>query len=402
MSNQNKVWCVDPFVQMAHTADGFYRVCCIGEVDRNSQYNTKNMTPEQYWNSAEAKQIRDDMISGNFSRTTRRACAQCIANEKSKIEGRRYHENNYYGDHPKTKANIDKHKQGQDLEYKDLIYVNFKVLGNICNLKCLMCGNSASSKIAAESKKYGEYDGPANLEPFNSETKSKYFNELRKVIKNVDRFNLVGGENFIHPDFEELFQIFLDRGNLHNFELHIISNATDIPEIIYKNAHKFKRMSMTVSIEGVEGRGSYIRSGLNWNDFDNNVNRLVSTDGISLSLITATQFLNIGYLDEVYDYVKSKGLRDTQVFFKNLVTNPAHWRAVNLPKHLKQQYKEKLQKHPVYSQDSFRPIIKILEAPTVDENLFLLGIEKLKITDQRRGTHLLDYFPEFTQYYTNC
>lgn len=44
----NIPWCVDPFIQMAHTADGFYRVCCVGEVDRNSPYHTNKMTPLEF------------------------------------------------------------------------------------------------------------------------------------------------------------------------------------------------------------------------------------------------------------------------------------------------------------------------------------------------------------------
>ena len=66
-----KPWCVDPFIQMAHTADGYYNVCCIGGVNRITGPTTLQMTPLEYWNSAEARQIRSDMLSGKFSEITK-------------------------------------------------------------------------------------------------------------------------------------------------------------------------------------------------------------------------------------------------------------------------------------------------------------------------------------------
>src|SRR6056300_271736 len=97
----NIPWCVDPFIQMAHTADGFYRVCCVGEVDRNSPYHTNKMTPLEFFNSDMMQTIRRDMLSGNFSETTSYACSQCIKNVNNGMVSRRELENERY-------LNVDK------------------------------------------------------------------------------------------------------------------------------------------------------------------------------------------------------------------------------------------------------------------------------------------------------
>ena len=250
-----KPWCMDPFIQMAHTADGFYRVCCIGEVHRErTDLNTKEMTPLEYWNSDVSKQIRNDMLKpvAEFSDVTKFACSQCLKNNRDGVRSRRQTENKRYDSNTKAKVNVIKHIKNIDYTYDDLLYVNFKVLGNICNLKCVMCSANASSKIAAEAKQhYGFPRGwsagdKAELEPFTPDTRNDYFAELQKIIDSIPKFNLVGGENLIHPDFPRLFQMFIDSPNISNIDMLIITNGTIVPDIVQKNAHLFKSMSILI------------------------------------------------------------------------------------------------------------------------------------------------------------
>lgn len=396
-----KPWCVDPFIQISHTADGYYKVCCIGEFDRESDYTTKNMTPKEYWNSNEAKQIRNDMLSGNFSETTKRACSQCILNKKNDIKSRRDKENSLYMNTELLRNNIKLHLQNKELDYTNLRYVNFKVLGNLCNLKCIMCSSDASSKIAAESKKYFNFKGEPNLEPFNEYTKNKYFQEIEKIVDAVDQFNLVGGETLIHPDFNKIFNIFLKK-DLRNFKLQIITNATVIPDIIYQNAYRFKKLEIVISIDGVEAKGEYVRHGLNWAKFKENIQKLHSHSHIHLYFITATQMLNIGYMGEIYDFIKSLGIDPSSIRFDNLVTHPRIFRAINLPADIKQEYLKNLKKHEVYHShyNLIKSIEDILLLPQQSHEEFLAGIKRLKQLDKVRKVNLIDYFPEFKPFYT--
>ena len=397
-----KPWCIDPFIQMAHTADGYYRVCCIGEVDRATGPTTLQMTPLEYWNSAEAKQIRDDMLSGKFSEITKRSCAQCIANEESGIVSRRINENERYGlDRPKITKNIQKHIDNIDYDYSDLVYVNFKVLGNICNLKCLMCGPTASSKIAAENKRYFNLESPAELQPFTTQSKNNYFDELEKIIENIYHFNLVGGENIIHPNFPELFERFKKKSNIKEFELTIITNATEVPQVLLDDAHLFRKLTILVSIDGVGDRGSYVRSGLNWDTFDKNIKTYIEHPDINLHCIPAISMLNIGYIHEIRDYLETIGA-EYDMSWNNLVTHPKTLRAINLPKSIKEQYIEQtgiLDSNKWSNHKTVEPLKNILLSPQESPEQFLAGISKLKKIDEIRKTNLLDHFPEFEKWY---
>ena len=407
MSKTKTPWCIDPFIQMAHTADGFFRVCCVGEVKRERKdLNTKAITPLEYWNSDVSKTIRNDMFKPieEFSDTTKFACSQCLKNNRDGVRSRRQTENARYRDSKKAKINVIKHLKNIDYTYEDLLYVNFKVLGNICNLKCVMCSANASSKIAAEAKQhYGFPKGwsagdKAELEPFTPDTRNDYFTELQQIIDSIPKFNLVGGENLIHPDFPRLFQMFIDSPNVGNIHMLIITNGTIVPDIVLDNAHLFKGMSILISMDGVYDRGAYVRSGLNWKKFDTNVRKFASNPHIFLRLVPAIQMLNVGYVKEMHEWIASVGLDPKDAIdWTNVVTYPETLRAINLPQEIKQQYMRKMI-GPDVTHRSIRVVFNILKQPQYSHKEFIEGLKYLRKLDKIRNTNLLDHFPEFEKY----
>lgn len=404
-----KPWCIDPFIQMAHTADGFFRVCCIGAVHRDRKdLNTKEMTPLEYWNSDVSKQIRNDMLKPieEFSNVTKFACNQCLRNKRDGVRSRRDMENLRWHEREgsKVKANVIKHIKNINYTYEDLLYVNFKVLGNICNLKCVMCSPNASSKIAAEAKKYDMFPddwsagNKAELEPFTPDTRNDYFTELQQIIDSIPKFNLVGGENLIHPDFPRLFEMFINSPNISNIDMLIITNGTIVPDIVQDNAHLFKSMSILISMDGVFERGSYVRSGLNWKKFDANVRKFASNPSVFLRLVPAIQMLNVGYVKEMHDWIESVGLDPKMsIDWNNVVTYPDNLRAINLPKDIKQEYMRKMV-GPDITHPSIRVVFDILKQPQYSHKEFLSGLKYLRKLDKIRNTNLLEHFPEFEKY----
>jgi sulfatase maturation enzyme AslB (radical SAM superfamily) len=348
------------------------------------------------------KQLRQDMITGDFSKKTKNTCSQCIYNAEKNIRNKRTNDNSKYLDSPKVKEAIDfvRNNPEKDLDPKYLEYVNFKSLGNLCNLKCIMCGPTASSKIFAEYKmRYPEKYKNVNpiLNPYNDETKDLYWRDLEVVFENVNKFTLVGGESMIHPDFPEMFEMFCKNKNAKNVELSITSNGTVIPEYVLENAHRFKKLHFGMSIDGVGERGSYIRSGLDWNTWDKNCKRALQSD-LSVSFSIAIQMLNVGYIDEVYEYLLDLGA-EKNLSWSGLVTQPAHFRAINIPNELKKIYLTKISKSPVSKCDKAQSTIDILKHEQENLKDFAKGIQELKKLDEIRNTNLLRAFPEFEAYY---
>lgn len=408
MNNKDKFpWCIDPFISFAHTADGYYRPCCISTVDRNNGPNVKNMTPLEYWSGEEMQTLRREMLENNLSDKNKNICKQCIKNDSEGIRSRRKLQNDMYLNRIEVVNIVDKY---EDPDYvaqpDDLVYVNWKILGNLCNLKCLMCGPSASSKIAAEWKKHNIFNHgnliASERIPYDNNSIDEYMQDFRTILNKIDKFSLVGGEAFINPNFDKIWDIIINSENIKNLALLIITNGTLLPQKVLDSAHKFKRLTLLFSIDGVEDRGSYVRSGLDWKKFDTNVKRALQSDAIC-DFTVATSMLNIGYLDDIYDYLKTLNVHDNSIRWSAVVTEPTHLRAVNLPKKIKKQYLKKLSSHKAFQKNNkkFDSALEILKSNQGSYTQFEEGISFLKETDRIRKTNLLDLFPEFTDFYNN-
>jgi MoaA/NifB/PqqE/SkfB family radical SAM enzyme len=403
-----KPWCVEPFINFAHTADGYYRPCCISTVDRHSGPNVKNTTPLEYWSGEEMTTLRREMLEGNLSDKNKEICRQCIQNDKQGVQSRRNIQNETYFAWPKVLEVINKYEDPQYIaQPEDLVYVNWKILGNLCNLKCLMCGPSASSKIAAEWKKHDIFNHgnliASERMPYDENSIDSYMADFKTILTKIDRFSLVGGEAFINPNFDEIWDILITSENAKNLTLLIITNGTLLPQKVLDNADKFKQLTLLFSIDGVGNRGSYVRSGLDWQKFDTNLKRALESKA-EVATTVATSMLNIGYLDDIYDYLKSVNIPDKAIKWDAVVTDPPHLRAVNLPTSIKDTYLKKLSNHAAFQKNNkkFDSALEILKSNQGDYTEFEKGISFLKRTDSIRNTNLLEHFPEFEKYYTTC
>jgi hypothetical protein len=214
-------------------------------------------------NSDYMKTARADMISHNLSDQTVWACTSCIKNESNGVQSRRLTQNAKY-QNAQTINTIQRFVDdpAAELLATDLQYVNLKMLGNICNLKCIMCNPNSSSKIAAEFKKHKIKDIDKTIKKaYNEDSKAGYLADISIILENIDRFSLIGGEAFVHPDFDEIFEMVMNSSNVGNIDLFIITNGTVLPQKVLDNAHRFGRLTLNFSIDGVGDRAAYIRNG---------------------------------------------------------------------------------------------------------------------------------------------
>ena len=59
--------------------------------------------------------------------------------------------------------------------------------------------------------------------------------------------------------------------NAKNLRIQVTTNGTILPQAFLDYADKVQDARILFSIDGVADRGSYVRSSLNWQDFDDNV-----------------------------------------------------------------------------------------------------------------------------------
>jgi len=119
-------------------------------------------------------------------------------------------------------------------------------LGNLCNLKCKMCGQQYSNQIGKELLEIGKTDkdflewiykesGNVNIWTNNLSVEYKWFQNKKNknklfeyVARNITKLNIIGGEPTVIPEFWELFEYLDQKDVLKQLEIDLTTNLTNV------------------------------------------------------------------------------------------------------------------------------------------------------------------------------
>lgn len=155
---------------------------------------------------------------------------------------------------------------------------------NTCNLSCIYCNASLSSKIEAENIKHGHfYQNNVKIPVVNvqREKTSEYFalflNWLSKNVGALKRLHLLGGETFIQHDLMNGVLDILEKNPSPELSLCTFSNL-NVPDKYWneyttriqdlQRAGNIARFDLTASIDCWGPEQEYVRSGLNMDKFE--------------------------------------------------------------------------------------------------------------------------------------
>lgn len=211
-------------------------------------------------------------------------------------------------------------------------------LGNTCDMKCMYCNHVYSSQWATE----GFKNGTISPEVYRSvlSQPNKRFLEMfwqwvdTKAKYSLDRIGIIGGEPLITPEFYEfidkLLEIYADKeGEKTRIWIVTNLNSTDaqyakfleyIPKIT-----KLFTLEVHISMEALGEQAEYIRNGLDWARFENNVNKLFQSDAdIELAFLPSITALSIPRFPAFIQWVYDLSIKyDKPVMLKqNIVTYP--------------------------------------------------------------------------------
>ena len=393
-----KPFCILPFVQFSTTVNGDYQACCIAKQQRD---NIVDKPPMEFFNSEYMKQLRYDMLQKQITPLVRETCFKCITMEKNSGNSKRLQ--NVYTTRP-DKTNALKQEtlrkilndKNVNLEPTEMDAFKIKIFGNLCNLKCVMCNPFTSSKIAAEMKKYGEWSGPSIVNPSKKMNMQKFYNDLKKVLPTTNQIEIVGGEPFLYPETHELVNWIVENNLYKNLELRFVTNAMTENFDLFALFKYFKKVTIMFSIDGVGKKDEYIRTGTIWEEKVRNIKNMALLPKVKASFSTTVQMLNIGYLNEIHDFVYDTF--NIKPRLNNGLTFPVWARAVNIPKNIADSYIEKYKQLNFYNKKAH--IKTLMNHKERNHKNFLRGIYELSKLDKRRNTNLLDEYPEFEAYYT--
>jgi MoaA/NifB/PqqE/SkfB family radical SAM enzyme len=286
-----------------------------------------------------------------------------------------------------------------------LWFIDLK-LGNICNLKCRICGSWSSSKWAAEEMDYlpKGVDKKTHIsytwlkQGKWPEESPDFWANLRALLPNIKYFEFTGGEPWLIQEHWDLLEYALEQGYSKNIDIHYNTNATQVPKHLelWKN---FGRVDVAFSIDNVGARFEYERYGADWIMANNIVDGVhgwrTEAPNITTQLCFTINIQNVYYLDELLDWADTK--KFDSVHF-NMLHSPDHMNIQNMTLAAQDLVLNKLKTHfwtNYKYQEEINNLINFIEnGAGSDGQQFLL---KMKETDSYRKQNFLDTHKEIAE-----
>ena len=390
--------CILPWISIETSPIGSARPCCLAkdeityhdDLGYEHKYNLNTHTLEEIYHSRYMQLLRRDFLYGNKPETCQRCWDEEAAGRTSKRMNSRI----------RLKEHVDQ-IDFHNLDPDTLWFIDLKI-GNICNLKCRICGSWSSSKWAKEEIDYiPGIDRKTHLaykflqDGAWPRENPQFWDNLKTLLPNIKYFEFTGGEPFLIEQHFELLRYAVETGDSQHIEIHYNTNGTVLPESADLWNH-FKHVEIAFSIDNTGARFEYERYGTNWIEVQDNIAKFTAmrSNKISTQLCTTMNIQNVYYLPEICEWISTQTF--DHIYF-NMLHDPWHMCISQMTPAAKQLVIDRLTNHnftPKFKAEVMR-IIKFIEnGVSSDGHEFLV---KMQQTDTYRNQSFLDSHNEIAK-----
>jgi MoaA/NifB/PqqE/SkfB family radical SAM enzyme len=387
-------FCVLPWVSLEASPIGTVRPCCLAEDELRDHAGDKfNLATAEFstiQTSPGMRRLRQQFINGEQPET----CRKCWNEERAGRTSKRMH----------TLARLEHMLPEQDWtpDAKPLMFLDLK-LGNICNLKCRICGSWSSSTFATEELQYvtdkkASFHYQMLRQGAWPRSNPQFWSQIDSVIDHIQYIEFTGGEPFMIQEHFDLLQRLVDSGHASQIEIHYNTNATHFPTQAPDIWSHFRLVEIAFSIDDVNERFEYQRSGARWTVAQNTIQEFFTLKrqrkNFRLQICATVNAFNVLYLEHLADWIDSK---EFDFVYWNIQHEAAHFCIANLPDTVKQIAKDRLLNATVSdrTQEEFGRIVDFMNAGTEDLSESLR--KEIRKVDIRRGEDLSRVAPELAQ-----
>ena len=387
--------CMLPWISIETSPIGTARPCClaIDEItnEQGVKYNLKTTTLTDIYHSKYMQDLRADFLAGNKPSTCQRCWDEEAAGRTSKRINSRIRLKEHYDRVDWLNLNPDQ-----------LWFIDLK-LGNICNLKCRICGSWSSSKWVNEEIDYVEdlKDRKQHLAykflqdgawPRES---AVFWDNLRELLPNIKYFEFTGGEPFLIQQHFDLLEYAVKHDLAKNIEIHYNTNGTVFPEQHSLWSH-FKHVEVAFSIDNTGKRFEYERFGASWAEVQENLAKFDNMRGprFSTQLCLTVNIQNVYYLPEICEWISTQTF--DHVYF-NMLHDPWHMNINRMTSRAQQLVLDKFASCailPKYRAEILRVAQFIRNGQGSNGKEFL---QKMQTTDQYRKQSFADTHTEIAR-----
>ena len=389
-------FCVLPWVSIEASPIGTVRPCCLADDeildDAGNKFELSTANFLDIQNSNHMRRLREQFIAGERPQT----CRKCWNEERGGRTSKRMH-------------TLDRLKHSiADTEWtadaKSLMFLDLK-LGNICNLKCRICGSWSSSQFATEEINQLPREEQKSSHAYQMlragawpRENTQFWQQIDSVLTDIRYIEFTGGEPFMIDEHFDMLQGIVDRGIAHQVEIHYNTNGTQYPARGKAIWRHFKTVEIAFSIDDVGDRFEYQRSNANWLEVCANLDRFRDLkechDNIVLQICTTVNVFNVRYLDQVAQWINQNKESFNFVYW-NMMHDAWYFSIATLP----DTAKENITKHlrtadvPVQYRAEFDRIIDFMNTGASTDG-FMLRM-KIADLDRKRNQHMRNVAPEF-------
>jgi MoaA/NifB/PqqE/SkfB family radical SAM enzyme len=386
-------FCILPWVSLETSPIGTVRPCCLAEEeiidDTGNKFDLATADLSVVQNSKYMTDLRQQFVNGQQPRT----CRKCWNEERSNRTSKRMHTLD------RLKHMINDEDWTSDA--KPLMFLDLK-LGNICNLKCRICGSWSSSTFATEELHFLGPEEKKNSFHYTMlkqgawpRQNNQFWDQINNIIDQIHYIEFTGGEPFMIREHFQMLQGIVDRGIAGQVEIHYNTNGTQWPEHAIDIWRHFKTVEIAFSIDDIESRFEYQRSNAVWNEVKDNIEKFKKLrqqySNIQLQVCSTVNVFNIFYLQELANWNRSQGF---DFVYWNMMHEAYYFSISTLPESVKQLIKIQLQNANVSSldQNEFDRIIDFMECGvSLDGNILKMKIKEL---DWKRNQDLRTHHNE--------
>jgi MoaA/NifB/PqqE/SkfB family radical SAM enzyme len=389
-------FCVLPWISLEASPIGTVRPCCLADDeivdDKGNKFELSTANFQDIQNSAHMRGLREQFLAGEQPQT----CRKCWSEERSGRTSKRMH-------------TLDRLKHmGISNEWtadaKPLMFLDLK-LGNICNLKCRICGSWSSSQFATEELNQLPRDQQKKSHAYTMlragswpRDNPQFWDQIDSVLDDIRYIEFTGGEPFMIAEHFAMLQGIVDRGIAPQVEIHYNTNGTQYPEQAEHIWRHFKTVEIAFSLDDVGARFEYQRTNAVWADVCANLDRFRDLKeihpNIELQVCTTVNVFNVRYLGDIAAWLERNRESFTFVYW-NMMHDAWYFSIACLPDKAKQAITEYLDSVVTIYRSEFDRIRDFMNSGASTDGF----MTRMKIADldRKRNQDLQAVAPELAE-----
>jgi MoaA/NifB/PqqE/SkfB family radical SAM enzyme len=396
MKIPHEQFCVLPWISLEASPIGTVRPCCLADDEildnQNRKYNLLTDNLVEIQQSQHMQNLRQQFLDGKKPQT----CRKCWNEERAGRTSKRMHTLD------RLKHSITDESWSADA--KPLMFLDLK-LGNICNLKCRICGSWSSSQFAAEELKWIDKDQQKETFAYQMlragswpRDNQNFWQQIDQHLADIRYIEFTGGEPFMIQEHFDMLQGIVDRGIAHQVEIHYNTNGTHYPEQAPEIWQHFKTVEIAISVDDIAERFEYQRTNAVWTEVLKNVARFKqlrsNMSNIQLQCCITVNVFNVRYLRHVADWANYQGF---DFVYWNMLHDAWYFSIATLPDVAKQAITAYLDNccPPEQFREEFARIRNFMNAGASNDGSML----RMKIADldRKRDQNFAAVCPEMSQ-----